>query len=595
MKKLLNINFIFLLTSIFSSFLLLYNTCGFNIRFIIGDLCFIIFILSFSYLFKNKKLYLFIWSVILSAICIINSLYFNEYNDFVSICLIKTFNQALNLPSEAVTSVFEINDFIYLYQIVIFLLYLIFDKKEYIKNKVKFKNSFLTSFSLFVILILTLNSNDIYRISNEWNKVYKARNFGIYTYQLSDVIYNTFKYVKPNKTINLSVKEKVANEYTNIFKDRNVIFIHAESVQSMFLDKTIDGVEITPNLNKLKETGLYFSNFYSQESVGTSSDTEYTFYTSLLPIGVGTTFLDFESNNFNTIQKALKNNGYYTFSMHGNTCEYWNRNKMYPKFSYDKYYCYDTYDLTDKIGLGLSDTSFFLQSADIINSISDKKFAATLIMLSNHTPFYTNGKIDFNTSYLEGTMLGSYLKLLNYADKSIGLFIDKLDKLKLLDNTVVVIYGDHDAKLKKENYDMYYNYDANLKKIKDKNDPSYVSIDFYKYEEISKVPLIIWSKDNIVNDTVDKVMGMIDLYPTIANMLGIDYGYTLGNDIFSIEDNIVVFPNGNWLTDKVYYNNQYSEYKLYSDVEKNYIEEKEKLARSIVEISNDILKYNLSY
>lgn len=581
MKK--YIDYLFIITSLLNSFILFKITCGFNYRFIIGDFIIVILISSFSYLTNNKKLYYLIFSIFFSIICVVNSLYFNEYNDFVSICLFETFFQALKLPSEAITNVFEIKDFIFLYQVIIFLLIYIFDKRKYEKNIKYFKKSISTCLITLVMLILTINSEDIYRINNEWNKVYKARNFGIYSYQLSDIIYNVKKnFIKNNMII--STKDHENNEYTNIFKDRNIIFIHAESVQSMFINEKINGNYITPNLNKLASSGLYFTNFYSQESVGTSSDTEYTLSTSMLPIGVGTTFLNFSNNNYSTIQKSLKEAGYYTFSMHANKCNYWNRDKMYKSLGYDNFYCYDVYDLSDKIGLGLSDKSFFLQSADIINSI-DKKFAATLIMLTNHTPFYNDGRANFDVDYLENTVLGSYIKLLNYIDDAIGEFIKKLDDLNILDNTVIVIYGDHDAKIKKEDYDLYYNF---------KKDSDYVNIDFYKYEEISRVPLIIWTKDNIVSGNIDKVMGMIDVYPTLANMFGIDSKYALGNDIFSTNDNIVVFPNGNWLTNKIYYNNQYSEYKLLSgNVDKNYIKEKENYARKVIETSNNVLKYDL--
>ena len=37
--------------------------------------------------------------------------------------------------------------------------------------------------------------------------------------------------------------------------------------------------------------------------------------------------------------------------------------------------------------------------------------------------------------------------------------IDELDKNGVLDNTVIVIYGDHDAKLKKSEFKRFYNYD----------------------------------------------------------------------------------------------------------------------------------------
>ena len=34
----------------------------------------------------------------------------------------------------------------------------------------------------------------------------------------------------------------------------------------------------------------------------------------------------------------------------------------------------------------------------------------------------------------------------------------ELDNAGLLDNTVVIIYGDHDAKIKAEEYDRYFSY-----------------------------------------------------------------------------------------------------------------------------------------
>ena len=58
-------------------------------------------------------------------------------------------------------------------------------------------------------------------------------------------------------------------------------------------------------------------------------------------------------------------------------------------------------------------------------------------------------------------------------------------------------------------------------------------------------------------------MGMYDVQPTLGNMLGFENSYALGHDIFSIpenEENVVIFPNGNFVTDTVYYNNQKSTY-----------------------------------
>ena len=60
--------------------------------------------------------------------------------------------------------------------------------------------------------------------------------------------------------------------------------------------------------------------------------------------------------------------------------------------------------------------------------------------------------------YMEETELGNYFKAVHYADSAIGDFINDLDENGLLENTVVVIYGDHDAKISKKEYRYFYNY-----------------------------------------------------------------------------------------------------------------------------------------
>ncbi len=579
--------YIFIISSLINSTLLLFTTTGLgNIRFILSDLVILLLICSFSFLVRKRNLYFLIFSIILSSICCINSVYYNNYNDFASVYLFETMFQAFKLPSEAVTSVFQVSDFIFIWQIL--LMIVLYRMNKYEKNVTNFKRSLLVTFSLFVIILLTCNSNDIYRLTHDWNKSYVVRNFGIYSYQVNDIFTVTKKFICPNcgkEEAQVIVDEYFRNkgteenEYTNIFKDKNILFIHAESVQQMFLNSEINNQVITPNLNKLASEGLYFSNYYSQESVGTSSDTEFTITNSILPVGTGTVFINYDYNNYQSMIKSFEEIGYYTFSMHGNICEYWNRSQMYQAIGYDKFYCYNDYNLDDQIGIGLSDKSFFSQSADIISDIHNNydKFYGTLIMLTNHTPFYNDGKVEFDVGNMEGTKIGNYLKLLHYADEAIGEFITKLDDLGVLEDTVIVIYGDHDAKFTIKQYEEYLGKD----------------IDFYEYEQLTKVPLIIWTKDKQVQGEITKIMGAYDVMPTLANMFDFEYEYALGHDIFSIDENIVVFPNGNWVTDKVYYNNQLSDYKVYNEVSEEYLKENEEKAKKVVEISNYLIRYNL--
>ena len=91
-------------------------------------------------------------------------------------------------------------------------------------------------------------------------------------------------------------------------------------------------------------------------------------------------------------------------------------------------------------------------------------------------------------------------------------------------------------------------------------------------------------------------MGMYDVMPTLGNMFGFKNEYALGRDIFNnLNDNIVVFPSGNWLTNKVYYNSQKSEYLVLqgSVISEKYINDKNVYADELLEVSNAIIAYDL--
>lgn len=65
----------------------------------------------------------------------------------------------------------------------------------------------------------------------------------------------------------------------------------------------------------------------------------------------------------------------------------------------------------------------------------------------------------------------------------------ELDNAGLLDNTVVVIYGDHDAKIKAEEYDRYFNYNPFTDSVLTEDDEGYVPVDDFYYNLNRKVPL----------------------------------------------------------------------------------------------------------
>lgn len=605
-----------------------------DIRPIIADIAMVVIVGSFGYLFKPKKrfIYYLIWSIIYSLICIINSMYYTNYLSYSSISLITTSFLIVDVGDAIVENVMEVKDFCYLWQILILVfVHIKLCRKKYYGNVLSYNHIFLktllSGFSFLLIFMCTLNASDIGRITKQWNREYIVMRYGIYTYQFSDIfasltptINSMFGYDRNAKLFrdyyssNSYVHNE--NEYSNIFKDKNVLVIHGESIQQFTMDTSINGVALTPNLNKLASEGIYFNNFYAEESVGTSSDSEFTFSTSLLPATSGTVAINYWDRDYPTIQKQFKNMGYYVFSMHGNNCSFWNRNLFHQSFGYDKFYCHtDAYDIDETIGLGLSDKSFFKQSIPYLKEINanNEKWYGTMIMLTNHTPFsyiddysdldvtynyetVENGKVVKKSSpYLEGTVLGNYFKSVHYADQAIGQLIKDMDKEGLLDNTVVVIYGDHDAKIKKSEYEYYYNYDYKTNSLLDKNDPKYHEVTDYEYEVNRKVPFIIWTKDKTINLKSSKIGGMIDVMPTMGNLFGFDSKYALGHDLFSVNDNLIVFPDGNWITDRMYYNSQKEEALVFDSdpISVDYIEKNNAIADEKISVSNSIIVYDM--
>lgn len=614
-----------------------------SIKAILADTIVAMFIGSFSFLFKpkNRFTYLLSFNIFLTLICIVNSVYYTFYTSFASVSMISLTQYISDVGDAVVENVVQLKDIIYILgPIILIITHIKLKKKNYYKRidikserKKKTVKSLSVTGVLLLLFLVTMNSLDVSRFVKQWNKEYIVMRFGIYIYQFNDVISSVqpkissmFGFDKANKEF-IEYFQDVpdtpqTNEYTDIFKGKNIIVIHAESMMANVMNMEFNGQKVAPNLSKIASEGMYFSNFYSQVSVGTSSDSELTYNTSLLPTKSGTAFVSYSDRTYITTPKKLKEQGYYTFSMHANNADFWNRRNMYNSIGYDRFYSKVDYkvDKENTIGLGLSDKEFFSQSVTKLKKIDEKheKWYGLLIMLTNHTPFssvdkYGEFPVDIKETitkedgtteekvypYMEGTKVGNYLKSYHYADSALGEFITKLDEEGLLENTVLIIYGDHDARLPKKDYNRLYNYDKNTDSILDEEDPNYKEYDSYQYELGRKVPFIIWTKDmkdTKLNMKIDNVMGMYDVMPTIGNMFGFYNKYALGHDIFNTgSNNIVVFPNGNWVTNKMYYNSQKSAYLPLTEEEisEEEISNNVEYTNKLLDVSNNIITFDL--
>jgi len=630
---------LFIVLNVINAFLLRRFTLGssgsYALSPVLADISFVIFVGSFGYFMKHKSRSIY-WSIvtfILSIFCVINSAYYTFYTSFTSISLISTAKFITDVSDAVLENVLQLKDLTYILVPIIFIYSLRHYNKKHVgvggRQKITGMNALIISIIVGLIFCTTLTSTDIGRLTKQWNREYIVMKYGLYVYHVNDLfksiepkLMSLFGYDKAVKRFNEYFEDNKGNEtnrYTNMFEGKNVIVIHAESIQNFVIGLEFNGVEVAPNLTKLAKSGLYFDNFYSQVSVGTSSDTEFTFNTSLMPSSTGTAFGSYFNRTFISTPSLMKDKGYYTFSMHGNNADYWNRRVMHKNLGYDRFYAKADYVIDEEIGLGISDKSFLTQTVEKLKEINEmhEKFYGTIITLTNHTPFSELDKYgEYDVSikemvlneetgeneevvypYMEGTKLGNYLKSVHYADEALGEFFRALEENGLLEDTVIVLYGDHDARLPIGDYRRLYNYDKETDDLLPSDHPDYVDYNSYYYELNRKVPFIIYSKDKVTSArTINKVMGMYDVMPTLGNMFGFKNEYALGHDIFSTgDDNIVIFPSGNWLTNKLYYNSQKQQYFVLNDsvFEEDYIEKNSKYADETLAVSNSIIVFDL--
>lgn len=360
-----------------------------------------------------------------------------------------------------------------------------------------------------------------------------ASPIGYHIYEAKTAIEKKFK--KPNESQMKKVdewlewnKENVPdNKYKGIFKGKNVIFLQVESLENFVINKKVKNQEITPNLNELIKHSLYFDNIYEQNNAGNSIDCDMMANTSLLTLGKSITFITNPEVQYESLPRILSQNGYYTASTHAENGGDWKWAEAHKNaLGFDNVIGKYSYNIDEKVGFGLSDRSFLKQYLSKLKTFKEP-FYSTIATLSSHGPF------DIQEKYRElklpkevdKSYLGGYFQSVHYTDKEIGKFIKGLKESGLLENTLLVIYGDHTGVHK------YYN-----KQIQ--NVP--LEGDWWKKQD-HKIPLIIYG-ENIKPETISTYGGQIDIEPTVLYLLGINTKdkYFMGRNLLNTKRNSTV-------------------------------------------------------
>ena len=510
--------------------------------------------LSFSLLFKGKGriIYLFVIDALVTALTLLDIAYFRGFLTVPS-ALILTQTANLDNLSGSIMSMFSSYDVIFFLDFIVLAVYVFFTKKAYSVKPRRAVKSFLATFIIPLAFILYVPFN-LYVLDNKdvkdaylfdgYDPTNTVRYFTPMGYHIIDLI-TVYKDSKPyeltdeektkiNEYYNWKNEDLPDNEYAGLSKDKNLIVIQVESLESFILGKEINGKKITPVMDTIINNGLYFPNIYEQVNEGTSSDSDLMVNTSMLPLRRGCTFFRYPNATYNSLPIILRNEGYTSNSIHPDKGSFWNySNALNGGIDFDKFSDYFSFKVEEQIGMGISDRSYFEQVVPMLKNLKEPFFAHT-ITLTNHGPFdipekYRKLGLDDELGKSE---LGGYFESVHYTDEQIGYFMQLLEKEGLLDNSLIVIIGDHTGVHK------YYN--SSINKLSQKED-------WYLDNGHPTVPMIIYDKNIKEGKTFDTIGGQIDIMPTMLYLLGVDksaYENTaLGRNLLNTNRNFAVLTD----------------------------------------------------
>lgn len=489
--------------------------------------------ISFSFLFHGKSKYYYILALdlFISLLFMADIIYARAFGHLISIHMIMAQGVTEDLTA-SVLSLIKWTDFLQFIDIPVFLLFILRAEKidleiQTKKRILQFVFAFALSMGIIGYQFIFIESNklrcdpqrealilspmgshmfDLYRFIYE-------RNVDLDSEDLAEIdkwFIDNSKYHEPKPSY-LSL--------WGCLKGKNIIVVQFESLENGLINQTYGGHEITPNINRLLANSIYFNNVLEQAKDGNSSDAELMFNTSIYPIGVGSTFLRFGDNKYESLPDILGSEGYTSIAIHGDSAEFWNRNRVFPSLGFHRYISEDKFANIKSGGMGVLDESLFAQSYAEISQLKTPYYCF-IITLTSHMPFEMGAELNI-LDLPDKDVTSNYLQTISYTDKCFGEFFNKLDESGFLENSLLIIYGDH------EGIHKYYETDLP--------------------DNEKKIPFIVYVP-GMQGMVIDQLGGQVDMMPTLAYLLGIDMGKwangVMGRNLLGNTPGLAILPDG---------------------------------------------------
>ena len=320
------------------------------------------------------------------------------------------------------------------------------------------------------------------------------------------------------------------NEYTGMFKGKNLIQITAEAFSPYVISK-----ELTPTLYKLTHEGFVFTNYYQPGWGQSTTGGEFAHMTGIIPTWVNGN-LSFYASHQDYMPFALGNQfralGYTTVAYHNNSYTYYNRHLTHPNLGYDYYGQGNGLTLTvpgwpysDLEMMELTAPAYIIE--DYVNT--GKPFHAYYMSVSGHANWgWGNAMSAKNREAAVAAYPNASQPVQGYIAANLELeyaltyLLEQLEAAGIADDTVICMTADHyPYALVTDEVDYY-------QELSGKQDSE---LDISRY----KNTWLLWSGSMESSVTVNTPCSAIDILPTVSNLFGLEFDSRLmsGHDVFA--------------------------------------------------------------
>lgn len=276
---------------------------------------------------------------------------------------------------------------------------------------------------------------------------------------------------------------------------KNIILVLVESLNSHAVNDSLAGKPVAPVLRRLIEVEGSISalNVVTQIRQGCSGDGQLLVNTGLHPLSQMSASLLFgSSNELPGLPKLLVNHD--SRAVFADDGRVWNQRATFRSFGFRNVITSDSIP-EEFWNYNGKDGALFNYASELIGNLV-QPFFLELVTISMHVPFNDVSIPDSKLMLLSREELNSadvrtkYLAMVNYFDSELGAFIERLKSSGLYDDTILIIVSDHSHFLSLEG---------------EGDNP--------------QMALIIANCGVSMN--VERVIGKVDVYPTILNLLGL--------------------------------------------------------------------------